>query len=228
MKTSNKILTPLALLMFLGIALLMVVTRMFLGYEPDNNASKAPASIPALAVDSSQAVSPAGNVRWHRVTLGLRKSMWRGVIEDNSIFKDLDLTYVNSSCWIRPLFRPFNESRTYSFGLQYRRILPDTVRLETSDGYVNDNIYIQFHKYNKNQTSHETDLYKKVQLKAVESPHGVWNYWSFDAACCEWKKGRWYTHIDVQLGSCGRDSAKAVELRDKIRDRLFAYYKTLK
>jgi hypothetical protein len=227
MKTSNKCLSILIVALFLGTALLIIVERMLLGHEPAIVAAKVADAEKTQAWDSSLAVVPGDGVVWNRVTLGLRRSFRRGIIEDSSIFKDMRLTFMDSWCWTG-FFKPLNRSTFGWFGLRYKKTDSDSLKPADSEGYVNDCIYIHIIKYKENRPSYEVDAYKKNILKAMESPHGVWNYWNYQSAWCEWRKGRWFSQIEVTLKSCGNDSAKTLELRDQIRDRLFAYYKILK
>ncbi len=227
MKTSNKCLTVLMVALFLGTALLILVERMFLGHEPPVVTVEVTESRETQGGDSSLAVVPGDGVQWNRVTLGLKRSFTRGIIEDSSIFKDIHLAFVDSYCWTGPFFKALKGTQMFCFGLRYRKINADSLKPKDSNGYINDNIYIHIEKNKENQPSTEASAYTKNILKAVESPHGVWNYWMSDAACCRWAKGRWHTHISVELQSCGNDSAKTIQLRDQIRDRLFAYYKRL-
>jgi hypothetical protein len=229
-KTSNKCLSVLIVVLFLGTASFMGVERMLMGHEPAA-AAVATEIIDAEAHqsgDSRSAVVPGDGIRWNHVTLGLSHSFKRGVIEDSSIFRDIHLKFVDCWCSSRPFFKPFTGSEMFWFGLRYRKTDSDSLKSEDSSDYGNDCIYIEAMKYKEKQPYHDVDAYKKNILKAVEYPHGAWNYWSSHASCSEWTKDRWSTWVRVQLESCGNDSAKTLELRDQIRDRLFAYYKTLR
>lgn len=228
MKTSNKWLSSMILVLFLAPASLKIVERMCLKLESGYSASGFADQQKDQPGDSTAVPAPADDVNWTRINLGLRRSFRRGIIGDSSIFRDLHLAYLGNSCSTGPYFRPFNDSWICLLGFDYKKIESDSVT-EEGPGYQENNyIDIDILKYKNAQPSFSISEYKKKAYKAKEFQAGVWEYWMFDGACCEWTMGRWFTLIRVPLRVCGNDSARAVELRDKIRDRLFTYYKTLR
>jgi hypothetical protein len=229
MKTSNKLIAALIATLFLGTAVYMAAERIYMEHDPALAEDKVTSHEVAQTGDSSGVAVPGNGVKWNRVTFGLRRSFRRGIIEDSSIFRDIRLTF--SSSWYlteEPFYKASDRSFITWCGLSYRKNDSDSIKPDDSGGYIDNSIRIHFLKYKRNQSSHEDDAYKKNILKAVESPHGVWNYWEYKSAFCEWKKGKWSTMIQVPLLSCCNDSAKTLELRDRIRERLFSYYKILK
>jgi hypothetical protein len=229
MKTSNKLITALIATLFLGTSAYMAAERIFMERDPSISVDKTADSENVQAGDSSGAVVPGNGVKWNRVTLGLRRSFRRGIIEDSSIFRDIRLTFSDGwTLMTMPFYKRSDKSYIAWFGLSYRKNDSDSIKPKDPGDYWEEAIRIHFIKYKENRPSHEVATFKKILTKSVESPYGVWNYWEFKSSFCEWTKGRWHVIVRVPLQSCGNDSVKTLELRDQIRDRLFAYYKTLK
>jgi hypothetical protein len=229
MKTSNKLIAALIATLFLGTAVYMTAERIYMEHDTALAEDRVADPEKTPAEDSSGAVVPGNGVKWNRVTLGLRRSFRRGIIEDSSIFRDIRLTF--SDGWSQmtiPFYKRSDESYITWFGLSYRKNDSDSIKPEDPGDNWEETIRIRFIKYKENRPSREVATFKKILTKSVESPYGVWNYWEYKSAFCEWTKGRWHVIIQVPLESCGNDSVKTLELRDQIRDRLFAYYKTLK
>jgi len=229
MKTSDQCLSTLIATLFLGSALLLTAERLFMGLEPPIAAAKVADVENGQSGDSSQAVVPGDGVKWNRVTLGLRRSLQRGIIEDSSIFRDIRLKYFNNSCITRPFFRPLGKADCCWLWFSYLKAEPDSLKGGNAEPerYHFINVHVTKHRTaNGSDSIHQYLILH--QAKAEERPPGVWNYRAFDGCWCEWRKGRWSTQIEVPLAVCGNDSAKAAELRDQVRDRLFAYYKNLK
>ena len=226
MKASDKILGIAILALFAGPGLLKTTERIFLSYEFGNGDALDSKSVKSEVCDSTGAVAPGDGVKWNRVTLGLRRSFKRGIIEDGNIFKEIPLDYSYHYVLDRPLFKPIGGSVICWIDFGYLNNEPDSLKKEDS---INRFIYIHITKYKTGQRPDAVHYYiKKNLLKAVEHPPDVWSYCSTNECGYEWFSGRWLTEIVIPISSCGNDSARAVELRDKIRDRLFAYYKTLK
>jgi hypothetical protein len=228
MKTSDKFLGTVILALFLGSGLLKTAERISLGHESGyGNAAVANDEKPQV-LDSTSVCAPGDGVKWNRVTLGLRRSFRRGIIDEGSIFRDIPLDYDYHSVMTRPFFQPFGGSTICWISFSYLIPVPDSAKKEPARGYANRFVFIHITKYRAGQRPDAIhDFMKKMHLKAVESAPGVWSYFNPWTCGCEWFSGRWLTEIIIPLASCGNDSARALELRDKIRDRMFAYYKTL-
>jgi hypothetical protein len=220
MKTSDKLLVCPILFLMMALSFLRIAERMCMRLEP-------PYSVPDLSGmarsrerDSILVTAPGDKVNWTRVTLGLRRSFRRGIIEDNSIFKDIRLGYSGNSCITSPFFGPFTENILCWLRFSYVKTESDSWKSGTS--YVSIDIW----KYKVKPESPKMFRYNNAVFKETESLPGVWDYWMNQSACCEWARGMWITSVRVPLQTCGNDSAKAVELRDQIRDRLFIYYRS--
>jgi hypothetical protein len=229
MKASDKILGTVILALFVGSGLLKTAERIFLfcesgyGNTLDSKAEK------SQTCDSTCAVAPGDGVKWNRVTLGLRRSIKRGIIEDGSIFKDIHLDYFDHGAWNQPFFKPYQGSEICCISFEYLNAEPDSVKEEPAEENGYHFIFIHITKYKPGHRPDAIHEYIKInKFKAIESPPGVWSYRTQNDFYCEWFAGSWLTQIDIPLYSCGNDSAKTLELRDQIRDRLFAYYKTLR
>ena len=94
--------------------------------------------------------------------------------------------------------------------------------------YSISGISVDIWKYKTKPESPRMFRYENAVFNELESLPGVWDFWMYQSACCEWARGMWITTVRVSLQCCGNDSAKTVQLRDKIRDRLFVYYRSLK
>jgi hypothetical protein len=225
MKASDKILGIAILALFAGSGLLKTAERIFLSYESGYGNTSDSKAGKSMACDSASAVAPGDAVKWNRVTLGLRRSFKQGIIEDGSIFRDIPLDYSGHFAMTSPFFKPIGGSIICFIAFDYLNNEPDSLKKEDA---VNRFIYIHITKYKPGKRPDASHYYiKKSFMKAVEYPPDVWSYCSASECGYEWFSGRWLTEIVIPLSSCGSDSAEAIELRDRIRDRLFAYYKTL-
>jgi hypothetical protein len=232
MKTSNKWLSILVIAVFAANAGIMTVDRILLAHEPAAAAVKKVDIGRNQDAESGSAVVPADGVNWTRITLGLRYSFWKKFNQESSIFRDINLDlYFNrfKKTGLSFIGKPGKNSIA-ELDFTYRRIGADSKRDQQSRFPTDCFISIGISKYKKEEENpREREKMLSQYFRAVKSHSGVWEYWSQNnSACCSWTKGRWHTSISVPIEACGNDSAKAVELRDKIRGRLFAYYETLK
>jgi hypothetical protein len=231
MKTSNKWLSALVITVFTANAGILTVDRILLAHEPAAVAIKKVDIGMNQDAESDSVVVPADSVNWTRITLGLRYFFWKKFNQDSSIFRDIGLDfYFNrfKKTGLSFLGKP-DRNTICELDFTFRRAGTDTMRYQQSRFPPDYYISIGISKYKKEEeNSQEWEKLLIQYFKAVKSPSGVWEYWNqYNSACCSWTKGRWHTSISVPIESCGGDSAKAIELRDKIRDRMFAYYKTL-
>jgi hypothetical protein len=229
MKTSDKCLLALILVLFLGSALLVTFSRLRLGYEPTARSAGAVAMEDRRLSDSSAVPVPGDGVRWNRIDLGLRNRFNRKIDETNSILKDIGLTYLHHSFYppsSEVRLRPFRKESEWPCRLiffAYRRKEADITGLKALPDDNPPMIFVEISKY---KAAGNPGRWYGAELKT--SPNGTKEGWVNGEAVCEWTRGRWGTAILVPFRSCTRDSAEAVALRDKIRDRLFAYYRTLR
>jgi hypothetical protein len=229
MKTSDKCLLALILVLFLGSALPVIVSRLRLGYEPTVRSAGVEEREGRQLPDSNAVPVPGDAVRWNRIDLGLRNRFNRKIDESNSIFKNIGLTYLyhsfhSPSSEVR--LNPFRKESEWPDGLidfVYRRKDTDSTGLKAASDDNPPMIIVQIIKY---KAPGNPRIWNRAEFNT--SPDGTKEGWFNDEAVCEWTRGRWGTTVSVPFRSCTRDSAEAVALRDKIRDRLFAYYKTLR
>jgi hypothetical protein len=222
MKTSDKLILCLIFFLLLAPSFLKITERMCLKLEPPFSVPDFSGSAGAREGDTIVVTAPGDGVSWTRVTLGLRRSFTHGIIQDSSIFNDFNLEFLGNSCITRPFFKPFNQKTLCWLAFGYLPKESDSLKYRISG------ISVDIWKYKEKPESPRMFRYNNATFNEVESLPGVWNYWMHQSACCEWARGMWITTVRVPLQSCGNDSAKAVKYRDKIRDRLFVYYQSLK
>jgi hypothetical protein len=231
MKTSNKWLSALVIAVFAANAGIMAVDRMLLAHEPATAETDAADIGKDPNAESEGGVVPADSVNWTRMTLGLRHSLRKKFNQDSSIFRDIGLVfYFNrfKRTGLSFIGKPGNNS-ICELDFIYRKTGADSMRGRYPRFPGNDLISIDIAKYKKEEDPRVWEKMLVQYFKAEKSPAGTWEYWNQNnAACCGWTKGRWHTSISVPLEVCVRDSARTLELRDQIRDRVFAYYKKLK
>jgi hypothetical protein len=218
MKTSDKLILSLISLLLLAPSFLKITERMCLRLEPPFSVPDFSGAAGAREGDSLVVTAPGDGVGWTRVTLGLRRSFKRGLIQDSSIFNDFNLVLSSNFCRTEPFFKPLDQKILCQLVFRYFPKGSDSLK------YSIPFISVEICRYKEKPESPKMYWNKK----AVESSPGIWEYWTFGSACCDWALGTWSTTVRVSLQSCGKDSAKTVELRDKIRDRLFVYYQSIK
>lgn len=220
MKRSSKILASGVIYCFAMILGFIALTRILYDYDPSGRGQ-----------EETPVRAPGKRVPWYRLDLGLRRTGFSFADNTHSIFWDIPLYY-----WNHSHSHLMNISFSRRFELIHDRMLSFTYVAVHWDSISWQEIadkgirvlILQRNSQSRNSGSapagrpifSSLDTFRRQQ-------NGRTEYYSRGRVGCEWSSGGWHTDISVPIAACGGDSIKSVELRNKMTDRILAYYASL-
>jgi hypothetical protein len=209
---------------------LIITVKVVYGYKPYGPGPGEPPLVGSYAgADPNRAGAPGSGIPWHQVDFGLRRTGINWADQSRSIFRDIPLHYW--SHYHYAFYSFFNKNRRGFSRYQdfYFCLTPsDSNRWDDMDKYV----HVETIQHRSGHPSADSSRYgfflRDVKESVRLSDDGIQRYWTRSSAACEWYSGGWHTVVGVPLKAFGGDRAKTVELREKICERILAYYATLK
>jgi hypothetical protein len=189
------------------------------------NATQSPPGSPAVSESAGDAnlsrTMPAGKrIPWYAITFGLRRTGFFKADVNRSIFMDIPLTVQSCSHDHSLYLFPTGGSGSSEDRVTILNLLPDL----RDSGHRNDfpvPISVWLSHDNRNTTPANS------WVTIHSDGKGFSRYWYQNSAVCEWRSGKWLTMIRVPLAVLEGDSVQAVDLREKIRERILSYYAAL-
>jgi hypothetical protein len=234
MKKSTRWMAVCVLYGLFVVAGIVIAMRFLFEYEPygltsDDSARDESAGIP----DSCRASGPGSKTPWYRITMGLHGAGIGRFDETASIFRDLqvdcdDVSHLGSYKLTHKNRWKFQPDRHIFFDYHLRP--GDSTGHNDADPAGSIRVWVIKDQPESTGPGSPSLLFRKMDVLHIPytDHNGIRKFERDSIAQAQWYGNGWLTEIRVQWNACGGDSAKAGALRDKMCERILAYYDSLR